>query len=48
MYKYIEKMLSELPLDMRDTEKTPSANHLLMVNDYMKKLNEKSHNCFII
>ena len=46
MYKYIEKMLSELQLDMGGIAKTPGANHLFTVNDDAKKLNEEKSQLF--
>ena len=37
MYKYINKMQSELPTDMRSA-KTPGASHLFSINPEAKKL----------
>jgi len=38
MYEYIEKMLSELPLDMNGSTKTPVVSHLFSINLEAKKL----------
>jgi len=37
MYKYLDKLLTELPADMNGTAKTPAANHLFNVNLEAKK-----------
>ena len=40
MYKYLDKLLTELPMDMNGAAKTPAANHLFNVNPDAKKLPE--------
>ena len=39
-YKYLDKMLTELPSEMNSTARTPAANHLFNVNPDAKKLPE--------
>jgi len=40
MYEYVDKMLTELPVDMNGAARTPAANHLFNVNPDAKKLSE--------
>jgi len=40
MYEYMDKMLTELPMDMNGTARTPTANHLFNINPNAKKLPE--------
>jgi len=46
MYKYIEKMLSELPTDMNGSLKTPAAGHLLNINSDARKLPKSTARVF--
>ena len=46
MYKYINKMLSKLPIDMNGTARTPVAGHLFNVRDDVKKLPESTAQLF--
>ena len=46
MYKYIYKMLAELPSDMNGLAKTPAATHLFNVNPEAKKLSEEKGQLF--
>jgi len=46
MYKYLDKLLTELPMDMNGTAKTPAANHLFNVNPDAKKLPETTAQLF--
>jgi len=46
MYKYIDKILTELPIDMNGTARTPVAGHLFNVRDDVKKLPESTAQLF--
>jgi len=46
MYDFIEKMLTELPLDIQGTAKTPAAKDLFTVSDNAKKLPEEKAQLF--
>ena len=38
MYQYLDKFLTEMPMDMNGAAKTMAANHLFNVNPEAKKL----------
>jgi len=46
MYKFINKMLADLPSEMNRTTKTPAAVHLFNVNPDAKKLLEEKAQLF--
>jgi len=46
MYEYIEKILTELPLDMKGVSKMPAATHLFYLNDKVDKLDKDKAQLF--
>jgi len=48
MYEYINKMLAELPSDMKGVSKTPAAGHLFNINLTRQNCQKTKHSCSII
>jgi hypothetical protein len=46
MLDYVDKMLTDLPAEMDGEALSPAANHLLTVNDYQTKVDEKKAQLF--